>query len=178
MSDDRLKNAQAKEKVGRTIEDRPSRVENLSEDEVESLLRGTNLGGILPTPPVKPGWHRIWLSETNQQNSLSWYERLGYRKVHPNDVEGFGQEYLKSPSGVEEVRCNEMLLYEIPENIYQRIMMVNHHQMPLELQGKPLDDMRGKYMDPKTGESLFTDESDEYAKEESKRRVPTPRFVA
>jgi hypothetical protein len=176
MSDDRLKNIQPKEKTSKTVDDRLSRIDNLDEAGVEDLLRGTNMGGILPTPPAKPGFHRVWLSEQNQQNPISWYERLGYRKVDPSEVENFGQEYLKSPSGIEEVRCNELILYEVPDNIYQRIMKVYHHDMPLELQGKPVDDMRGKYTDPKTGESLFTDESDEYAREEARKRVPAPRF--
>lgn len=176
MTDDRLKNVQPKEKSQRMVEDRPSRVEDLDEQSVEDLLRGTLSGSILPDPPTKPGYHRIWLSEQSQANPISWYERLGYRKVHPNDVDGFGQNFLKSPSGVEEVRCNEMLLYEIPDNIYQRIMKLRHHDEPLELQGQPIDSMRSKYSDPKTGESLFKDESDEFAREEAKRKVPVPRF--
>lgn len=177
MTNDRLKNTQQKdEKATRSVDDRSSRTATLSEDEVESLIRGSNLGGILPTPPYKAGWHRIWLSEDNKQNPISWYERLGYTKVHPSDVPDFGQEYLKSPSGVEEVRCNEMLLYEVPDNIYQRIMKLNHHDMPLELQGKPVSDMQGRLIDRKTGESHFIDESDEYAREEARQRVPVPRF--
>lgn len=178
MSDDRLKNTQPKdEKTPKTIEDRSSpRLENLTDAEIDNLLNVSDASGILPQPPHKPGWHRIWLSETNQQNSIAWYERRYYTKVDPKDVPGFGQEYLKSPSGVEEVRCNEMILYEIPDNVYQRIMRKHHHDEPLHLQGQPVGDMQQKMVDPKTGETLFREEMDEEAKAESRRRVPTPRF--
>lgn len=177
MSDDRLKNTQrADEKAPKTVDDRQSRSPALTKEEVEARLRGAMVGGILPNPPHKPGYVRIWLSETNKQNPISWYESLGYRKVHPREVPNFGQEYLKSPSGIEEVRCNEMLLYEIEKEIRDHILKVAHHDMPLEMQGRPVGDMKNRLVDPKTGESVYRDERDEEEKVFATRRVPTPKF--
>jgi len=177
MSDDRLKNTQrVDEKAPKTIDDRSSRSPALTKAEVEARLRGSMVGGILPVPPEKPGYTRVWLSETNKQNPISWYESLGYRKVHPKDTPNFGQEYLKSPSGIEEVRCNEMILYEIEKEIRDHIMKVNHHDMPLELQGRPAGDMRNRLVDPKTGESVYLNEADDEERAFAKRKVPTPKF--
>ncbi|WP_337892722.1 hypothetical protein, partial [Mesomycoplasma ovipneumoniae] len=30
------------------------------------------------------------------------------------------------------VACNEMILFKIPEELYQEIMLINHHEKPLE----------------------------------------------
>ncbi len=176
MSDERLKNVQQKDKSQKTADDRPSRVSEISEDEFENLLRASDVSGILPVPPKKAGWHRIWLSETAQQIPIARYERLGYTRVSPSDVDGFGQEFLKSPSGVEEVRCNEMILYEIPEDRYQKIMNRFHYEMPLELQGEPVAGAKEALRDPKTGQSLFRNEFDDDAIGETRRRVGVPKF--
>lgn len=86
----------------------------------------------LPTPPAKDGWHFIWLSTTNQYDPIYKRMRMGYEPVKAAEMPEF--EHLRIKSGEYEgmVSVNEMLLFKIPEDIYQEIMQEYHYHMPLE----------------------------------------------
>lgn len=86
----------------------------------------------LPTPPAIPGWHFIWLSTTNQYDPIYKRMRMGYEPVKADEIPGF--EHLRVKSGDNEglISINEMLLFKIPQEIYQEIMEEYHHNMPLE----------------------------------------------
>lgn len=86
----------------------------------------------LPTPPSIPGWHFIWLSTTNQYDPIYKRMRMGYEPVKAEELPGY--EHLRVKSGEHEglISINEMILFKIPQEIYQEIMEEYHYNMPLE----------------------------------------------
>lgn len=86
----------------------------------------------LPTPPAIQGYHLCWLSTTNANDPIHRRMRIGYEPVKIEEVPGF--EHYKMKSGEYEgmVSCNEMLLFKLPEDIYQEMMVYFHHEKPLE----------------------------------------------
>jgi hypothetical protein len=56
----------------------------------------------------------------------------GYEPVRAVDVPGFAQYKVTQGEFEGCVACNEMLLFRIPEELYQEIMMVFHHERPME----------------------------------------------
>lgn len=89
----------------------------------------------LPTPPAMPGYHFCWLSTTNQYDPIYKRMRMGYEPVTPNMSEALKEfTHLRAKSGEYEgyITVNEMVLFRIPQEIYQEIMEEYHHNMPLE----------------------------------------------
>jgi hypothetical protein len=95
----------------------------------------------LPTPPEVPGFHLCWLSSTNSYDPIQKRIRMGYSPVLPSEVPGF--EYLAAKEGEFQgmVACNEMLLFKIPNDLYQDMMAELHHYAPLEEEGRIKDSM-------------------------------------
>lgn len=86
----------------------------------------------LPNAPVIPGWHLCWLSTTNSYDSIDKRIRLGYVPVKADEVDGYENWRVKAGEHVGYIACNEMLLFKIPEDVYQDIMTHFHHDQPLE----------------------------------------------
>ena len=86
----------------------------------------------LPDAPHIPGWHLCWLSTTNSYDSIDKRVRLGYVPVKIEEVPSFENYRVKAGEHVGYVACNEMLLFKIPEEVYQAIMTHFHHDQPLE----------------------------------------------
>jgi hypothetical protein len=86
----------------------------------------------LPNAPHIPGWHVCWLSTTNSYDSIDKRIRLGYVPVKAEEIQGFENYRVKAGEYVGYVACNEMLLFKIPEELYQDIMTHFHHDQPLE----------------------------------------------
>lgn len=86
----------------------------------------------LPTPPARPGWHYVWLSTTNQYDPIYKRQRMGYVPVKAEEIPGF--DHYRSKSGEYEgcVSMNEMILFQIPQEIYQEIMEEYHHYRPMD----------------------------------------------
>lgn len=86
----------------------------------------------LPTPPDIPGFHLCWLSTSNSYDPIHKRMRMGYEPVKASEVPGF--EHYKMKSGEYEglVGVNEMLLFKIPQDLYQEMMSYFHHEKPLE----------------------------------------------
>lgn len=87
---------------------------------------------VLPTPPNIPGFHTVWLSTTNSTDPIYRRLRMGYTPVKVSEVQGM--DLYKSVGGEFDgcVACNEMLLFKVPEEVYQDIMAVFHHEKPRE----------------------------------------------
>jgi len=90
----------------------------------------------LPTPPEIPGFHPCWLSTTNQYDPIHKRMRLGYVPVKAEEVPGFENYRVKSGEHEGFVAVNEMLLFKLPNDIYQEMMSELHHYAPMDEQEK------------------------------------------
>jgi hypothetical protein len=101
-----------------TMEQRLARLRNEFEQEA------------LPKVPTKPGYHRCWLSTTHAYDAIAKRLRIGYRLIKHSELPGF--EHMKASSGqyADYVMCNEMVLSEIPQELYQMMMQEYHHDQP------------------------------------------------
>ena len=86
----------------------------------------------LPKTPELPGWHLCWLSTTNSYDSIDKRMRLGYVPVSADELTGFESYRIKSGENTGFIACNEMVLYKIPMDIYQDVMLQMHHEKPME----------------------------------------------
>jgi hypothetical protein len=86
----------------------------------------------LPKLPSLDGWHLCWLSTTNSYDSIDKRMRLGYVPVKADELPGYEDYRVKSGEHVGHISCNEMLLYKLPMDIYQEVMLHMHHEKPRE----------------------------------------------
>lgn len=105
----------------------------------------------LPTPPARPGWHYVWLSTTNQYDPIYKRLRMGYVPVKAEEIPDFDHYRVKSGEYEGCISMNEMILFQIPQEIYQEIMEEYHHYRPMEEEERikvnavdSLKDSRGK----------------------------------
>jgi len=113
----------------------------------------------LPDLPVGaiPGFHLCWLSTTNNYDSIDKRMALGYEPVKAAEL-GKGFESLgKMSSGKFEgcVSCNEMVLFKLPEEIYQEVMRMLHLEDPLEHQRNITANVRSTAQEGKGGRSIL-----------------------
>ena len=119
-----------------------------------------------------PGFHLCWLSTTNNYDSIDKRMALGYEPVKAAEL-GKGFETLgKMSSGKFEgcVSCNEMVLFKIPEEIYQEVMRMLHLEDPLEHQRNITSQVRGAAETGKGGRSLLEGGLLEMEKESAKAK--------
>lgn len=108
----------------------------VSSEERRRMFRSEWLQEALPKPPPIPGYHLCWLSSNNQYDPIHKRMRLGYEPVKADELIGFEHMKVKAGEHVGFVACNEMLLYKLPEELYQELMVEMHHNAPLEEQEK------------------------------------------
>ena len=104
-----------------------------------------------------PGFHLCWLSTTNNYDSIDKRMALGYEPVKAAEL-GKGFESLgKMSSGKFEgcVSCNEMVLFKLPEEIYQEVMRMLHLEDPLEHQRNITAAVRSTAQEGKGGRSIL-----------------------
>ena len=130
----------------------------------------------LPKTPEIPGWHLCWLSTTNSYDSIDKRMRLGYVPVKADELTGFDTYRVKSGENIGFIACNEMVLYKIPMDLYQDVMLQMHHEKPLEeadkirVQAENLQGMRDS-----SGKSLGQVEGEGFG--DLDRDVKTPVFI-
>ena len=130
----------------------------------------------LPKTPEIPGWHLCWLSTTNSYDSIDKRMRLGYVPVKADELTGFDTYRVKSGENSGFIACNEMVLYKIPMDLYQDVMLQMHHEKPLEeadkirVQAENLQGMRDS-----SGKSLGQVEGEGFG--DLDRDVKTPVFI-
>jgi hypothetical protein len=86
----------------------------------------------LPTPPANPAWHYCWLSTTNQYDPIYKRMRMGYQPVKADELPEFTHLRLKAGEYEGCVSINEMVLFKLPQEVYQELMAEYHYHMPLE----------------------------------------------
>lgn len=115
----------------------------------------------LPHVPGIPGWHLCWLSTTSSYDPIHKRMRLGYVPVRVEELVGFDSLKMKSGEFEGCISCNEMLLFKVPQEVYQEIMQEFHHYLPAEeeeaLRARLVDnsavDSRGKKLGQVTEDS-------------------------
>jgi hypothetical protein len=104
-----------------------------SDDDFEKFMEAEFTQTALPNPPALRGYHLVWLTTTSQYDSIQKRQRLGYTPVRQSEMPGFDASNGQSLAGYDgHVTCNEMVLFKIAEERYQKIMGFYHHKKPLE----------------------------------------------
>lgn len=135
---------------------------SLTAEERRRMLRRESIQESLPTPPPIPGFHLCWLSTTNSYDPIFKRVKLGYTPVKASEVQGFGGAQLRASGGEFDgcVACNEMVLFKIPMQVYQDLMMIYHHDMPKEQEETIKDNVMGKREFDSNGRELGIVEGD------------------
>lgn len=121
------------------------------------LIRDEFRQEALPSPPEIPGWHTCWLSTTSTYDPISKRQRLGYVPVAPEELRGFKVEKAGSGEFQGAVTCNEMVLFKIPQEVYEMIMREFHHDQPLREEERLRDQLRGPVVSNSRGEHVDSD---------------------
>ena len=154
--------------------------DNKSKRERAEAFRDKWQNSALPDLPkgVIPGFHLCWLSTTNNYDSIDKRMALGYEPVKAAEL-GKGFEALgKMSSGKFEgcVSCNEMVLFKLPEEIYQEVMKMMHYEDPLEHQRNITASVRNTAQEGKGGRSILEGGVLEMEKETSRANNANIRF--
>lgn len=147
----------------------------VSSDERRKMWKDEWTQSALPNVPELKGWHVCWLSTTNSYDSIDKRIRLGYSPVKAEEIPGFENYRVKAGDHEGYIACNEMLLFKIPEDVYQEIMAHFHHDAPLEEAGKiklQAENIQG--MKDSNGRQLGQVEGD--GLDNIDKPIATPRF--
>ena len=153
--DDRLA-----DRVAETVSSRnTASSEDIARRERLDAFRDKWANSPLPDLPagIIPGFHLCWLSTTNTYDSIDKRMALGYEPVKAGEL-GKGFEALgKMSSGKFEgcVSCNEMVLFKLPEELYQEVMRMMHLEDPLEHQRNITAAVRNTAQEGKGGRSIL-----------------------
>ena len=132
----------------------------LSAAERRRMLRQEWVQEVLPTPPEMPGFHLCWISTTNSTDPVHKRIQLGYTPVKAAEIPGFEQYKIGGGQFDGCVACNEMLLFKIPVEVYQDLMTIYHHDMPLEQEQAIRDRVQGAREVDSNGRQLNLVEGD------------------
>lgn len=174
--DDRLAS-----RAGEVVASRNSASEaDLARKERLDAFRDKWANSALPDLPkdIIPGFHLCWLSTTNTYDSIDKRMALGYEPVKAGEL-GKGFEALgKMSSGKFEgcVSCNEMVLFKLPEDVYQEVMRMLHLEDPLEHQRNITAQVRDTAQGNKGGRSVLEGGLLEMEKEAAKANNTNIRF--
>jgi hypothetical protein len=130
----------------------------------------------LPKTPEIAGWHLCWLSTTNSYDSIDKRMRLGYVPVRADEITGFDTYRIKSGENTGFIACNEMVLYKLPMDLYQDVMLQMHHERPLEEADKirvQVENLQGTR--DSSGKSLAQVEGEGFG--DMDREVKPPVFI-
>ena len=176
MSNTRIKR-DLEDRLADRVEETKERISSENSDvlatrERVAAFRDKWANSALPDLPggIVPGFHLCWLSTTNTYDSIDKRMALGYEPVKASDL-GKGFEGLgKMNSGKFEgcVSCNEMVLFKLPEEIYQEVMRMMHLEDPLDHQRNITSSVRQSAQEGKGGRSILDGGHLEMEKEAAK----------
>lgn len=177
--DERLsKRSENQMRASRAEEDRPNTQNREANDPLrvqERLAMLSDVDTVLPKPPKIDGYHTIWLTTANQQDSLERRFQLGYELVRPDEVPGFSFQSQKSGQvSNDRIMINEMVLAKLPMSLYVAYMKHNHHDMPLEQEANIRPENVVSQMKDGRGNPIGIVEGDGF--QELRRKVRVPDF--
>ena len=133
----------------------------LTAAERKAALRQEWVQEVLPTPPKLEGFHTCWLSTTNSADPIYKRMQRGYLPVKSAEVPILVKQFTVESGEFEGcVSCNEMLLFKIPAQTYEDLMMVYHHEMPMEQEESIKEMVKRKQEEDSSGRSLGQVEGD------------------
>lgn len=127
----------------------------LSETDLEQIIESEFDQSALPTAPMLPGWHVVWLTTQSQYDSIQKRERLGYKPVLREEMSGFDPSNGQRLGNFDNfITCNEMVLYKIEEARYQAIMRHFHHKKPMQEEASIADSIKANQRQDSSGKEL------------------------
>lgn len=105
---------------------------SFTKEERLRMMRAEWVQEVLPTPPHLDGYHCCWLSTTNSADPIYKRVQKGYEPVKVSEVPGFAQYKVNQGEFEGCVACNEMILFKLPNELYQAYMAYVHHELPNE----------------------------------------------
>lgn len=129
----------------------------------------------LPTPPDIPGFHLCWLSTTSSYDSIPKRIRMGYTPVSVDEVSGFDTYRMKGGEFDGFVSVNEMVLFKLPNELYNELMQELHHHAPNDEEGKLAETLTQGERDS-LGRPLGSIEGDGLATLGT-QKIRTPNFI-
>jgi hypothetical protein len=118
-------------RADRATADKEREVDDALRSKIAALRSGFS-DNILPDVEGEPGYHYCWLSTTNQSDPIYRRLRLGYELVKHDELKYLGeQNRVQSGEFAGCVSINELVLAKIPNELYQEIMYINHHEKPM-----------------------------------------------
>ena len=168
-------NAEMDLRGSRETEDRS--YADLTDEDRLSILRNEFINQALPSVPPLRGFHLVWLSTTNQYDSLQHRARLGYTPVKAGEFpqRDFASLTIRDGAYKDCIGVNEMLLCKIPEELYQKIMNVVHGELP-DREDEKLQANIARLSDPNMGKgSSLVRELGDGTEELLKRPKGNPR---
>lgn len=147
---------------------------SLTAEQRRRLLRQDWTQTILPQLPELPGFHMCWVSTTNSTDPVHKRIQLGYTPVSANELPGFDQYKIADGGQFDGcIACNEMLLFKIPAQVYQDLMTIYHHDIPLEQEQGIRDRVYGNNEVDSNGRRLGEVEGDFNSMGRQPTRTPT-----
>lgn len=145
----------------RAVEDTARNMDEAMLAKIAELRSGWS-DSVLPDIKGDPNYHYCWLSTTNQSDPIYRRLRLGYELVKFEELSYLGESH-KAQSG-EFAGCvsiNEMILAKIHVLLYQEIMLINHHEKPMQEEqllranlDKDETDSAGRRLNEKFGDGI------------------------
>ena len=132
--DNRLKRSPGESRQDRTDQDksRAAPEENFPLVRERRRFRNEFQHEVLPSIPDIPGYHLCWLATNNQYDPLHRRYQMGYQPVLASELTGYDMYQVKQGEQSGHIQCQEMLLCKMPMDVYQDIMLENHHYQPLD----------------------------------------------
>lgn len=106
----------------------------LTMEQRKAMLRDNMTNDILPKVVYgQPDMHYVWLSTTNQTDPIFQRLRMGYELVRAEEMPDMAAQYRLDSGEFEGcISVREMILAKIHVELYQELMLINHHERPLQ----------------------------------------------
>lgn len=137
-NEERIKRSPGVHKEGRAMQDRAvTDSREMTDAERLQQFRMSMFRDKLPDLPKIPGYHVIWLSTTHSSDTIPQRRRMGYEPIKGDEIPGWDlAATITNGEHAGFIGVNEMLAFKIPLSLYNEMMAISHHEMPLEEEDK------------------------------------------
>jgi len=122
----------AESRQDRSAADKERVVDDSLKAKIAALRSGWS-DDVIPVIEGDPNYHYCWLSTTNQSDPIYRRLKLGYELVKFDELSYLGeQNRVQSGEFAGCVSINELILAKIPKELHHEIMLINHHEKPMQ----------------------------------------------